>query len=287
MTGKPSDIGAAAFEGTQRYSLSQTTPEHLTNDALRAMRKSIKTVLRGRGISWYETNDLAHIAYTAFGGDTTAFTDYQGKIVGMWANGGWSTLQPQSASLGLILREALAGLEAAGVTPQTVEYAPYVSMAFVTDPMTSAQDGWVTLLDDLRRVPVAYLEGAYTQRMPDGGSNQEFLRTVVECWDRGLSESYAKTVPLYGLRTRAAFRQTGYKLEEALRLQGAGVAASFARMVFQNVPDHPAECVLKLAEAGVSEGYATALLGSGLAAEDIITMHREGVPLEYAKAVTA
>lgn len=162
---------------------------------------------------------------------------------------------------------------------QALPYAPYLAAAYISYTEAREErispDEWRALFRDLQEVPMEYLTVVLD------GSDEVFPHTLTAVGDwrrQGLEAQYAAALTLQS----KVLPDLGYTLDEALRLQAAGVEPLFANLVYYQAKGSAVETALTLSKAGVPYGYAHAMLQAGIPCATIAEMHLFEVPLEYA-----
>lgn len=239
---------------------------------------ALAEAFRYHKVPW-QASRLAERIEVSFGGDLDAFQDYRDGLVEI----GGPHLPWQGPNLSLYASQASTALVKAGITPETKQYAPYISVAYILHEIRR-ENAWSDLLESLCHVPISYLEAARVSQFGNSPSTFQFLSDVAHLWASGFTEEYMAGLPL-------AFRlahseENGFLMDDALGIQETGIDPACAAAVHRYArPEHGKDYVESCALlVDVPTGYAVALFESGLSAAAIARMHADGLPLEYARA---
>lgn len=252
----------------------------------RRIRKAVARQLHGRGVSLSDKHRIVATAKAAFGRDS-AFLAFQKKLAVLWGKPTW-----QFDAVGVILKDAVEGVAAAGVTPDNCEHAAYVAIASVHNPISDFEEEWKALYARFSKVPLDYVEGARVLASGEAICDRQFLWSVTEAWEAGVEQAYIHVVPLSGRRASLGTEGTypkppafGYSPDEVVRIQESGLAPAYARYVFYEEPSGELAVCLKWAEAGVPLSFAHQMYANGVPSKVAIGLYVDGVPLEYAGAL--
>lgn len=227
---------------------------------------------------WLESR-LTERIKVVFGGDLDAFREYQDGLVEV----GGPHLPWQGPNLSLYASQATTALMEAGVTLETKQYAPYISVAYILHEI-HRENAWSDLLESLRPVPISYLEAARVSQFGNSPSTFQFLSDVAYLWASGFTEKYMAGLPLAFRLARS--EENGFLMDDALGIQETGIDPACAAAVHRYArPEHGKDYVESCALlVDVPTDYAVALFESGLSAATIARMYADGLPLEYARA---
>lgn len=191
--------------------------------------------------------------------------------------------------------EVLRGLIQMSATASALPWLPYLAATNVAHAEYGETVGygsamntadWKLLCQEVQRVPVAYLRTAFDEE-------DEVMPTTMEAlcksYHAGLAADYFRALPIEG----KSLPDFGYTLDDALRLQAAGVATDMCTLVYfrkragRKNSAESTEHALMLSAAGVPWLYAYRLFEAGLAPEDVKVAHESGLPIEYAIAASS
>lgn len=193
--------------------------------------------------------------------------------------------------LSLYPAEVITSLVASGVTQEMLPWCPFLAATAIAQ---SEQDffygrhSWRALAEKIHSVPAEYFE-----RVLYNGDNEvldDTLSALVAFHEAGLLADFVREVDIQG----KALSDYGYTIEQARRLQDAGVSPEHCRLTFHRKmkrgrrgnTEEAMWDALALWGADVPWLYAHRLFQAGLEPAEVVAAHGAELPVEYAVAAS-
>lgn len=188
----------------------------------------------------------------------------------------------------------ISGLVALDATPEKLPWLPFLAATSVAHHEEAGffygRDGWRALAAEVCAVPVEYFGRVLYDSTNEVMSDT--MRSLCVFYANGLNAEFVREVPIRGKE----LADYGYTIEQAKRLQDAGISADICNLTFyrkrkrgQGYAEDTEEATvdaMALAAAGVPWLYAHDLFQAGLDPAETIAAHKADLPVEYAVAVS-
>lgn len=187
--------------------------------------------------------------------------------------------------------EIITGLVAIAVKREQLPWLPFLAATAIgqseAEGFYYGRSVWRALAEEVCAVPAEYFERILYES--DNEVMSGTMRALCAFYMNGLNADFVREVPIQGKE----LSDYGYTVEQARRLQDAGVSDEHCRLTFHrkmkrgrrgDTEEATADALL-LWEAGVPWLYAHRLFQAGLEPAEVVAAHKADLPIEYAIAV--